>query len=62
MTVGEKIRLLKESDEYLIDRSKTPDEFIEMVKVMMPDDYKEIEDKEKYYQYTINNFLNINKP
>ena len=58
MTVKEKLRQLENSDEYLIDRMKTSNQFIEMVKTMMPDDYDRIREKEDAYQQFISQFEN----
>lgn len=49
MTVKETLRLLEKSENYILERSKISDEFIEMVKTMLPYDYERIADKEKNY-------------
>tara|TARA_R110000851_G_scaffold295333_1_gene450207 strand:- start:396 stop:587 length:192 start_codon:yes stop_codon:yes gene_type:complete len=49
MTVGETIKMLDKSDNYLKDRLNVSDEFIDMVKTMMPYDYERIQEKEEHY-------------
>ena len=49
MTVGETIKMLDKSENYLKDRLPISDEFIDMVKNMMPYDYDRIKEKEEHY-------------
>lgn len=49
MTVGEILRMLEKSENYLLDRVRISDEFINMIKNMMPDDYERIVEKENEY-------------
>lgn len=49
MTVGDTIKKLEKSENYLKDRLTVSDEFIDMVKNMMPDDYDRIKEKEEHY-------------
>jgi len=49
MTVGETIKILDKSENYLKDRLTVSDEFIDMVKTMMPCDYERIQEKEEHY-------------
>jgi len=49
MTVGETIKILDKSENYLKDRLTVSDEFIDMVKTMMPCDYERIQGKEEHY-------------
>tara|TARA_R110000765_G_scaffold8077_1_gene26456 strand:+ start:4354 stop:4545 length:192 start_codon:yes stop_codon:yes gene_type:complete len=49
MTVGETIKMLDKSENYLKDRLTISDEFINMVKTMMPYDYERIQEKEEHY-------------
>jgi len=50
MTVGEILKMLESSEEYVRDRITVSDEFIEMAKVMLPYDFERIQTKEKDYQ------------
>tara|TARA_R110000796_G_scaffold139909_1_gene256086 strand:- start:144 stop:335 length:192 start_codon:yes stop_codon:yes gene_type:complete len=61
MTVGETLRMLENSENYLRDRITISDEFIEMARVMLPYDFERIQDKEKDYQDLIC-LLNSDKP
>lgn len=61
MTVGEILKMLESSEEYVRDRITVSDEFIEMAKVMLPYDFERIKDKEKDYQDLIR-LLNSDKP
>lgn len=49
MTVGETLRTLEKSENYILDRARISDEFIDMVKNMMPSDYERIAEKEESY-------------
>lgn len=49
MTVGETLIMLEQSENYILDRAKISDEFINMVKIMMPRDYIRIAEKEETY-------------
>ena len=49
MTIGEIIKMLEKSENYLKDRLTVSDELIDMVKAMMPDYYERIREKEKHY-------------
>lgn len=53
MTVGQTIRLLEKSENYALDRINISDEFIDMVKNMLPSDYERISEKEEQYQRLI---------
>jgi hypothetical protein len=52
MTVGEIIEQLSgcEEHQYLLERLKVSDEFIEMVREVLPMDYLLIRDREQEYQ------------
>ena len=49
MTIGEIIKMLDKSENYLKDRLTVSDELIDMVKTMMPYDYERIQEKEEHY-------------
>ena len=55
MTVGERLEQLALADQtdYFQLRLQTGDQFIDMVKTMMPRDWKLIEEKENEYQRAI---------
>lgn len=53
MTVGEIIKMLKASEQYLIDRATVSDMMIEMIRTLRPDDYEEIREKEEHYLYVV---------
>jgi hypothetical protein len=54
MTVGERVDLLvNATDDYVEIRSKTSDQFMEMMKFMFSEKYKLIEDKEKEFKRMI---------
>lgn len=53
MTVGQTIRLLEKSENYALDRINISDEFIDMVKNMLPSDYERFSEKEEQYQRLI---------
>ena len=57
MTVGETIRLLEKSKNYPLDRINISDEFIDMVKNMLPSDYERFSKKEEQYQGLISFLL-----
>lgn len=50
MTVGEVLKRLVTAENYVQVRVTVSDQFIEMVKDMLPDDYEYIEEKERHYQ------------
>ena len=50
MTVGEHITKLVKAENYLEERLKVSDEFIDMVRTCMPSHYDYIKDKEEAYQ------------
>ena len=56
MTVGETLRMLEKSENYTLDRIRISDEFIDMVKNMLPSDYERISDKEDAYLKFISDF------
>lgn len=56
MNVGETIENLITTDNYLNERIKLSDEFIEMMKFMFSEKYKLIEEKEENFQKVITNF------
>ena len=49
MTVGDTIKKLEKSENYLKDRLTVSDEFIDMVRNMRPYDYDRIQSKEEHY-------------
>ena len=49
MTVGDTIKKLEKSENYLKDRLTVSDEFIDMVRNMKPYDYDRIKEKEEHY-------------
>lgn len=53
MTTGEIITKLIKAENYLEERMKISDEFIELVKDMMPGDYEYFREKEEAYQSVI---------
>lgn len=53
MTVGEHITRLINCENYLEERLKVTDEFINMVRTCMPSHYDYIKDKEEAYQEVI---------
>jgi len=56
MTVEDTIKKLEKSENYLRDRLKVSDEFIDMVKNMMPYDYDRIKEKEERYLRLVKTF------
>ena len=56
MTVGETLRMLEKSENYTLDRVRISDEFIDMVKNMLPSDYERIVEKEEAYIKFISDF------
>jgi hypothetical protein len=60
MTVGETLRMLEKSENYMLDRIRISDEFIDMVKNMMPSDYERIAEKEDLYIGMLNMFKDLN--
>lgn len=54
MTVGETIKKLENSKSYVLDRILISDEFIDMVKNMLPSDYERIAEKEEQYLENLN--------
>lgn len=54
MTIGEIIKTLVKTDNYLMERAKINDATIHMIKEMMPFDYELFQEKEEAYQYIIN--------
>ena len=55
MTVGDTIKRLEESENYLKDRLTVSDDFIDMVKNIMPYDYDRIKEKEEHYLRLVKN-------
>ncbi len=49
MIVGETIDLLSKTDDYLGERLKTSDRYMDMIKTILPDSYKEIQEKEEAF-------------
>ena len=49
MTVKEQLKTLKLAENYYTERVIVSDDFINMVKVMLPSDYEDIEEKENDY-------------
>ena len=49
MTVKEQLKKLKTTENYYTERVTVSDDFIDMVKVMLPSDYEDIEEKENDY-------------
>ena len=49
MTVKEQLKKLKTTENYYTEKTTVSDDFIDMVKVMLPTDYEDIEEKENYY-------------
>lgn len=56
MTVGETLRMLEKSENYTLDRVRISDEFIDMVKNMLPSDYERIAEKEENYLKVLESF------
>ena len=56
MTVGETLRMLEKSENYILDRVRISDEFIDMVKNMLPSDYERIAEKEEFYLKFLSDF------
>lgn len=54
MTVGEILKKLITAENYAEVRATISDDFIEMVKDVLPGDYDYIEEKENQYQKFIN--------
>ncbi len=50
MTVGEHITKLVKAENYLEERLRVTDEFIDMVRTCLPSHYNHIKDKEEAYQ------------
>ena len=61
MTVGETLRMLEKSENYMLDRISISDEFIDMVKNMLPSDYKRIADKEEAYLKFLSDFKTLHQ-
>ena len=59
MTVGETLRMLEKSENYTLDRVRISDEFINMVKNMLPSDYERIADKEEAYLKFLSDFKTL---
>lgn len=59
MTVGETLRMLEKSENYTLDRIRISDEFIDMVKNMLPSDYERIKEKEESYLKFIADFKTL---
>lgn len=59
MTVGETLRMLEKSENYILDRVRISDEFIDMVKNMMPSDYERIAEKEELYNQMLASFKTL---
>lgn len=59
MTVQETLMMLEKSENYTIDRIRIADEFINMVKNMLPSDYERIAEKEESYLKFISNFKTL---
>ena len=49
MTVKEQLKKLKTTENYYTEKTTVSDDFIDMVKVMLPSDYEDIEEKENDY-------------
>ena len=49
MTTGETLRMLEESNDYTRDRVTINDDFIDMVRSVMPLSYERIQEKEEQY-------------
>ena len=49
MTVKEQLKKLKTTENYYTEKTTVSDDFIDMVKVMLPTDYEDIEEKENDY-------------
>ena len=52
-TIGETIKTLVKTNDYLSERSKVSDETIRFIKEMLPFDYELIKEKENNYQELI---------
>lgn len=50
MTVGETLKKLITAENYLTERMKISDEFINLIREMLPSDYEYIQEKEEDYQ------------
>lgn len=50
MTVGETLKKLITAENYLTERMKISDEFINLIREMLPSDYEYIQEKEENYQ------------
>ena len=50
MNVGEILDKLIKSENYLSERTKVTDQFIDMVRTCMPSHYEHIREKEEAYQ------------
>ena len=61
MTVGETLRMLEKSENYMLDRIRISDEFIDMVKNMLPSDYERIADKEEAYLKFLYDFKTLHQ-
>ena len=53
MTIGEIIKTLVKTDNYLEERMKISDEKIDMIRDMMPRDYDYFKEREEAYQSLI---------
>jgi len=56
MTVGQTLIMLEKSENYTLDRVIISDEFIDMVKNMLPSDYERIAEKEELYNQMLASF------
>jgi hypothetical protein len=53
MKIGEKLEILKRSKDYNKDRAKISDQFIEFIKMAVPNEWKKIEERETAYQVSL---------
>ena len=53
MTIGEIIKTLVKTDNYLEERMKISDKTINMIREMMPHDYDDFKEREEAYQSLI---------
>ena len=51
--------MLEKSENYTLDRVRISDEFINMVKNMLPSDYERIADKEEAYLKFLSDFKTL---
>lgn len=59
MTIGEIIKTLVKTDNYLEERMKISDETINLIRDMMPRDYDYFKDREEAYQSLIEMMKNV---